>query len=112
MNSSERIDYLIKTLEGNNAKQFADRAGISTSAVSRIRRGFVKLDNYVDRICAAYPAINRRWLMTGSGATGIDVKKKSAEEYEEEIKYLKGLVKVLSKELKQNQAVIGKLLNP
>jgi len=111
MTGAERVDHLIKTLEGNNAKRFADRTGINTSSLCHLRKGRSRLDNYVDRICLAYPQVNREWLVSGLGNSGIDIRQKTSEEYEREIRRLNDLVRVLSREIKQNQEVIGRLLN-
>ena len=110
MTSSERVDYLIKTLEGNNAKRFAYKTGINTSSLCHLRKGRAHIANYVDRICQGYPQINREWLTTGVGDSGIDIRQKTAQEYEREIGRLNETIRVLIKEIKQNQAIIRKLL--
>lgn len=67
MNESQRIDYLIRLLAGNNARVFADMAGIRTDSLSRIRNGKGKPSLYFEKILAAYPEVERDWLYYGTG---------------------------------------------
>lgn len=67
MTPQERIDYLIKILEGNNAREFADKCGIPPASLSRIRNGRAEPVAYYTRILAAYPAVRREWLVSGRG---------------------------------------------
>ena len=110
MTESERIDYLICELAGDNARVFSEKTNIHTITVSRLRKGLYHIGKYADRICAAYPEINRMWLLHGVGESGI-VQKKSAQEYEKEIARLNKIIDTLTKEVKQQQAVIAKLLS-
>lgn len=70
MTEAERIEYLIKHLEGGSGQKFAERVGISTTAIHRIRKGDYGIRLKIDAILRAYPAINRRWLETGEGYPG------------------------------------------
>ena len=110
MNEAERLDYLIKTLEGDNARKFSDATGIPTPRISKMRNGEQRIWGYIDTICKAYPQINRQWLLNGEGKSGVETIQKTPSDYEEEIKRLKETIRVLTKELKQNQAIIQKFL--
>lgn len=107
MTESERIDYLIKSLEGDNARRFSDATGIPTPRISKMRNGEQRIWAYIDKICTAYPQVNREWLVNGTGKSGLESTQKTPAEYEEEIRRLKDLVRTLKKELKLNQKVIS-----
>lgn len=66
----ERLTLLINTLEGGNAKSFADKTGILPSTISRIRAGKLRLISKVDTILRVYPSVSREWLETGEGYPG------------------------------------------
>ena len=72
MTEAERIDFLIKVLEGNNASEFAKKIGTNKSIVSRIRNPKYpnRLKPYISRILESYPSVNREWLETGEGYPG------------------------------------------
>lgn len=67
MTDSERIDYLIKVLSGDNARNFALKAGIRPDSLSRVRNGKGTPAFYFERILAAFPDVEREWLYTGAG---------------------------------------------
>lgn len=67
MTDSERVDYLIKVLAGNNARDFAVKAGIRPDSLSRVRNGKGTPSFYFERILAAFPDVEREWLYTGVG---------------------------------------------
>lgn len=110
MGEGERIDLVIKTLAGNNAKRFSEATGIDTSTVSKLRNGGKGVWGYIDRICSAYPSVSRKWLSTGEGSSGLEPVGKTAAEYEREIRRLTRLVDTLERELRQSQSVIDRLL--
>lgn len=70
MTESERIEFLIKSLEGGNASAFAQKIGAQRSWVSRVKSGKFSLKKRITDILRAYPMINREWLMTGEGYPG------------------------------------------
>lgn len=109
MTEHERIDYLIKTLEGNNAKSFANKTGINPASVSKIRKGSYHIGRYLDRICSAYSQVNKEWLITGIGDSGVEVRRKTSEEYEKEIERLNGVIDVLTRQIKANLRIIDRL---
>lgn len=67
MKENERIDLLVKILEGDNAKAFATKAGIPPSSLCRVRKGQGKPASYFGRILDAYPEVRKTWLYTGDG---------------------------------------------
>ena len=102
MKESDRIDYLVKMLAGNNAKLFADKCGIDPKAVSNMRHGIQKVGSYVERIVSGYPEVSADWLLTGRGkALRTDAEKgevlRKIESLEKEVKRLAKLVESLSK---------------
>ena len=77
MEERERLDYLIKILEGNNAKMFAEKTGIRTDCLSRARKGINHPSSYFERILKAYPDVSREWLYNGVGAPLVSTMEKS-----------------------------------
>jgi len=67
MKENERIDLLVKILEGDNAKAFATKTGIPPSSLCRVRKGQGKPASYFGRILDAYPDVRKGWLYTGDG---------------------------------------------
>ena len=100
MTPSERIDTLVKMLEGNNAKVFADKTNIPPSSLCRVRRGIGKPETYFDRIVKAYPQVRKQWLYSGIGEPLKEKKERGEvlakiESLEKEVKRLAGLVEEL-----------------
>ena len=97
MGEHERVDTLIKILEGDNAKAFSIKTGIPESSLCRIRRGAGKPSSYYDRILSAYPSIRKNWLYFGNGEPLKDSGEKGEvlrklERLETEVKRLASLV--------------------
>ena len=67
MTESERLDYLIKVICGNNARSFALKAGIRPYSLSRVRNGRGTPSFYFERILGAFPDVERDWLYSGNG---------------------------------------------
>lgn len=109
MTESERIDYLIKLLEGNNAAAFARKVDISTPTLSRIRSGELRLKSKVGKIMEVYPMIDRNWLETGEGYPGDlsiqNVRKRLMAVIEQK----DDIIASLTKEIELQQKVIEKL---
>lgn len=110
MNEHERIDYLVKVLEGNNAKRFSDKTGIATASLSKMRNGKMRIWGHVERICTAYQNVNPQWLINGEGNSGVDPVLKTKQDYEEEVTRLKRLVDTLERQIRLNQKTISRLL--
>lgn len=100
MNEAERIDYLIKTLEGNNARAFADKAGIRTDTLSRARNGRVRPSILYTRILAAYPDVRKEWLVNGEGEPTNEHKEKSL---------LLAEIELLHKEVRRLATIVERL---
>lgn len=77
MEERERLDYLIKILEGNNAKMFAEKTGIRTDCLSRARKGINRPSSYFEKVLKAYPDVSREWLYNGVGAPLVSTMEKS-----------------------------------
>lgn len=97
MNEYERLDYLIKVLSGNNARDFALKAGIRPDILSRVRNGRGNPSYYFERILAAFPDIEREWLYTGAGHPTKEQREKGEilsklESLEREVRRLSELV--------------------
>ena len=111
LSESERLNYLIKMLEGGNAKAFADKTGIIPSTVSRIRAGKLRLNSKVDTILKAYPTVSRTWLETGEGAPGDISIQFVTEKYDALLQQKEQQIQLLLKELELQQKIIEKLTN-
>lgn len=110
MTPGERVDLLVRTLSGNNAKMFSERTGISPSILSRIRSGELKFTKRVDAILTAYPAVNRQWLETGEGYPGdIDVDM-TRNHYLGIIEKRDKLIETLRREIEIQQRIIEERL--
>lgn len=97
MKDHERIDYLVKTLEGNNAKAFCIKTGIAEASLSRVRKGNGRPAAYYGRIVVAYPQVNKNWLYSGAGEPMKEKKEKGeilrkVEGLEKEVKRLASLI--------------------
>lgn len=102
MTESERVDYLIKVLCGNNARNFALKAGIRPDSLSRVRNGKGTPSFYFERILAAFPDVEREWLYTGAGVPLIREREKGEilaklDALEKEVKRLNEMVARLAK---------------
>lgn len=100
MNESQRIDYLIKLLAGNNARVFASVSGIRTDSLSRARNGKGRPSLYFEKILSAYPEVEREWLYYGTGEVLKGDREKGEillklEALEREVARLAGLVECL-----------------
>lgn len=99
MTEAERIDFLIRVLESNSAKEFAKKIGASQTVITRIRQGRIGIRLKINSILAAYPAVNREWLETGEGYPGdltVDLVK---SRYEEKLKRANAVIDNLLKQL-------------
>lgn len=101
MNAPERISFLVETLEGGNAKRFSEKTGISPQSVSCLRHGKYQIGRFIQRIAAAYPDVNVKWLKTGEGEPLLSVPEKGVilskiEGLEKEVRRLSRLVEKLT----------------
>ena len=110
MTEAERLDYMIKMLEGDNARVFAEKIGVTTTILSRIRAGKLRLSGKYAKVLEAYPMINRSWLETGEGYPGDLNTTQTREHYLQIIANKDATIQVLTNELKLQQKVIEKLL--
>lgn len=102
MEGNERIDYLIKVLEGNNARKFADKTGIPPDSLSRARNGITNPSTYFTKILKAYDQVRSWWLLTGEGEPLYeDVEKgevlMKVEALEKEVRALRKAIEKLTK---------------
>lgn len=67
MNDQERVNYLILALTSNNARMFADKIGVSTTSLSKLRNGDRLLANFASKILEGFPQVNEKWLLYGQG---------------------------------------------
>ena len=105
MTDYERIDYLVKILEGNNGKEFCIKTGIAEASLSRVRKGNGRAAAYYGRIMAAYPQVREEWLYSGEGVPmKIDKEKgevlQKIEYLEREVKRLASLIEKMAKNAK------------
>jgi len=100
MNEHQRIDSLIKILEGDNAKAFATKTGIPESSLCRLRKGKGRPASYFDKVLSAYPVVRKRWLYFGTGEPLKEKDEKGAvllklESLEKEVKRLSSVIERL-----------------
>lgn len=105
MTEPQRIDHLIRVLSGNNAKNFAQRAGIRPDSLSRARNGINSPSTYFERILAAFPSVSREWLYSGEGEPFTDAAERNEilvklDSLEKEVKRLAKIVEKLEKNTK------------
>lgn len=100
MNEHERIDLLVKMLEGDNAKVFASKTGIPESSLCRLRRGQGRPASYYERITAAYPQVRNKWLYSGIGEP-LKEKNEKGEVLQK--------IESLEREVKKLAALVGKM---
>ena len=63
-------DRILKFIESENitAAEFADKIGVQRSSVSHVLNGRNKPGfAFIQKILEAFPSLNSRWLLTGSG---------------------------------------------
>lgn len=107
MTESERINLLIKCLAGGNAAEFARAIGTSTPVVSLMRKGSVGIRLQVDKICKAYPCVDRSWLETGEGYPGdISVEYVKAH-YSAQIRRCEMIIDHLCRRINELEAILS-----
>lgn len=111
MTETERIDFLIRHLEGGNAKAFSQRLGIDPSAVSRMRNKLMSLsEKYINIILDAYPQVSRGWLETGDGYPGDLSVELVKTRYEQKIERADRIIDSLTKEIERQGKIIDLLI--
>ena len=60
-----KIDLLMKVLNVTQA-EFASQLGVTSNAVTNFKKRQLGM-GVIRKICAAYPTVNKEWLMTGEG---------------------------------------------
>ena len=70
MTEAERIDFLIRHLEGGNGAAFRKKIRANMPTVSKMRKWIVGYSRRINDIIVAYPAVSRKWLETGEGYPG------------------------------------------
>lgn len=106
MTEAERIDFLIKELESNNAAAFGRKIGVTKATAAKMRKGTIGFRLNADAILTAYPQIRKEWLMTGEGYPGdlsVDLVR---AHYEAKIQRLEGIVDMLITERNRLQALL------
>lgn len=109
MEENERLDYLIKVLSGNNARSFANKAGIRPDSLSRARNGKGRPSYFFGRILEAFPQVEREWLYNGVGEPLKETKEKGEilERLESLEKSVETITKLLEKLIKYQQSANG-----
>lgn len=109
MTEGERLEFLIKQLEGGNMTEFSRKTGIIKSTLCRIKSGQLRLKSKVDAIIRAYPMVERKWLETGEGYCG-DL---SIEIVNEKLKQIVAekdtIIKALTEQIMMNQDLFRRL---
>lgn len=77
MTPQERISYLVYTLEGGNAKVFAEKCKMPAESLSRLRKGHTPPTLYFyTKILSGYPKVRREWLVDGLGEPTTEIQEK------------------------------------
>ena len=109
MTDTEKIDFIIKALEGGSLSKFADRIGVFVSTASRIRSGALPLRTRIDAIVSAYPMVNRAWLEGRDDYPGDLTVSLVKERMQSVIDSKDETIKALNAELRRQQKIINKL---
>ena len=110
MTESERLDYIIKMLEGGVAARFAEKTGMQLPKVSRIRSGELRLNKQYDAILKAYPQISREWLETGVGYPGDLTVELVRDRLMKVVEDRDRVIRTLTKEIELQQRIIEERL--
>ncbi len=102
MTESERIDFLVNTLEGGKGITFCRKTGIRQNTLTYLRQGKRNIGRYIQRISEAYPSVRQEWLATGDGEPFVeDVEKgevlQKIESLEKEVRRLASLIENIAK---------------
>lgn len=99
MKPQERISYLVHTLEGGNASNFAQKCGLPPASLSRLRQGKTEpTQYYYTKILKGYPSVRRDWLIDGKGEPTKERERETAmmseiRELRKEVERLAALIK-------------------
>jgi len=106
----EIMEILLRTLSNGNTHDFARMLNVTPSTISRMSNGYIPLTPYyADKICTAFPQVNRDFVLSGKGYPGdLDVQLVK-QRYESIISEKNALIRTLRKELELQQKVIAKL---
>lgn len=113
LTEGERLLYIIDAL-GVSQAEFSRKCGITTNVISRLVNGTggvlgVRLTpTYINRICNAYPTINRQFLEDGESYPGDISLRQVKERYEKEIDELKKINESLRKSIDAITSLISK----
>ncbi len=111
LTEAERVELLIRRLENGVAARFAEKTGIPTPKLSRLRGGELRLAKNIDAILRAYPMVNREWLETGVGYPGDLTIEMVKLKYIEILNQKDKLILSLIKELDMQRRIIDKKLS-
>lgn len=109
MTEAERVNFLIKVLEGNNASEFAKKIGSDKSVVSRLRNPKYpnRLKLYISRILESYPSVNREWLESGEGYPGDLTVALVREHYEAKLRRSDTIIDHLTRRIDELEKRLG-----
>ena len=108
MTEAERIDYLIKLLEGGNGAAFGKKIGADVPTISKMRRGIIGYSRRINDIIAAYPSVSRRWLESGDGYPGDLSVELVRAMYEEKIQRCDRVIDQLSRRINELEERLNK----
>ena len=108
---AERLDIIIRKCAGGRARNLALATGIIDSTISKMCSGVKRLTPYyADKICAAYPALNRDFVESGVGLPGeIDIEYTRAKylsiiaEKDRQIRLLEKQLEIMQKILEEKK---------
>lgn len=110
LSGRERLNKLVDHFAYGNASAFARRIGVDKSVISNIRSGSSSFNRHIPRILQAFPNIREEWLRTGEGEMVVN-REWNVADYARRVEELEEQVRVLTRQLKDNQLTIKDLRN-
>lgn len=107
------LEVLIQRRIVYNQKDFAEIAGIGATQMTMLLNGtrpFSEL--YINKICKAFPAVSKDWLLTGNGDVILEKKEKPADPTMELILSQQRTIENLSNAIRSQQDLISRLVKP
>lgn len=110
LSGRERLNKMIDHFAYGNASAFARRIGVDKSVISNIRSGASSFDRHIPRLLEAFPNVREEWLRTGAGDMVVN-REWTVADYVRRVEELEEQVRILTRQLKDNQLTIKGLRN-
>ena len=111
MTQGERLAYVIRCT-GMTQKEFAGKVGLIPPTINKLTSGVLKMtEQYIVRICDAFPDINPDYLRGESNDAGIAAPLDIVRIYKDRIKEKDDVINRLLDEMEMQRRVIARLLD-